>query len=121
MRLFVGGKFEFYRTASDFLHKLHNNFLNERDLNELLDITAKIQNDLYSRRDHITSILNAFKGEPTLGDVGGGSSSATVEACTLGHFTKMVLCMLAAKPFAVMFGPVRRHGLVEKLREKVPK
>lgn len=121
LRAFLGGKFEFYRNAGDFLHSMHNNLLCEKALDELLQITRRIQQELHSRREQITSILQASRAEIDLRQVGGDRLSGVETMSVQAQFTKMVLSMLAAKPYAVMYGPVRRHELLGKLREKEPK
>ena len=110
LRTFVGGKFEFYRMTGKFLHILHKNVMNEEDLDELLEVTRTIQADLYSRRERIALIMETASAN------GGTPEGSAV----LSKFSKMVMSMIAAKPYAVMYGPVRRHGLLAKLGEKEP-
>ena len=108
LRAFVGGRFEFYRLSGKFLRILHGNVITERDLDELLEITRAIQGDLYSRRERITLTMTAASGD----------GRAPEGSAVLSKFAKMVMSMLAAKPYAVMYGPLRRHGLLDNLREK---
>ncbi|KAK5167509.1 uncharacterized protein LTR77_007208 [Saxophila tyrrhenica] len=109
-KTFVAGKFEFYRRMSDFLHLLHNDSLNESDLDRLLETIHENQTDLYARRERVATVVqdSITDGEPASG------------AAIFAKLTKMCLSMFAAKPFAVMYGPVRRHGLLQKLFEKEP-
>jgi hypothetical protein len=92
------------------VHLLHSNHLSENDLDQLLVITKNNQLDLYTRRDRIAI---AVQGSMINGQPASGSA-------VFSKFTKMVISMMAAKPFAVMYGPLRRHGLLAKLREKEP-
>ena len=108
LRTFVGGRFEFYRLSGRFLRILHGNVITERDLDELLEITRAIQGDLYSRRERIALIMTAASS----------SGRALEGSAVLSKFSKIVMSMLAAKPYAVMYGPLRRHGLLGKLHEK---
>jgi hypothetical protein len=110
LRTFVSGKFEFYRRMGEFLQLLHNNFLTEKDLDQILEIVRANQRDMYSRREHVA---NAVQGSIIDGSPASGSA-------VFSKFTKMVISMMAAKPFAVMYGAIRRHGLLDKLREKEP-
>ena len=110
LRTFAGGRFEFYRLSGRFLRILHGNIITERDLDELLEITRAIQGDLYSRRERIAMIMTAASN--------GGR--ALEGSAVLSKFSKMVMSMLAAKPYAVMYGPLRRHGLLGKLHDKEP-
>lgn len=142
LRTFICGKYAFYGRMGEFVHLLHSNFLSEADLDKLLDIVKNnqvslqrsngIQNrdngsvsvvnprlicdahreqlDQYTRRDRIAL---AVKGSMNNGQPASGSA-------VFSKFTKMVISMMAAKPFAVMYGPVRRHGLLAKLKEKEP-
>ena len=118
LRTFVGGRFAFYDYIGDFLQLLHNDTLNEQRLDDILMVTRRIQEELGWRRERIASILQTAKIEAS----GNELSRAAVAASTvLAQFTQMVLSMLAAKPYAVIYGPMRRHGLLEKLAEKEPK
>ena len=125
IRAFVGGRFEFYRNACDFLHLLHNDKVTEADLDELIAIARRNETELGSRRDLITSMLQG--GTPSIAndgreiDYGRPTTDCVPASQVLAQFTKMVLSMLAAKPYAVMYGPLRRHGLLTPLRNKVPK
>lgn len=110
LRTFVSGRFEFYRLSGRFLRILHGNTIQERDLDELMEITRAIQGDLYSRRERIQMIMTAASN----------NGRALEGSAVLSKFSKMVMSMLASKPYAVMYGPLRRHGLLGKLREKEP-
>ena len=110
LRAFVGGKFEFYRMTGTFLHLLHKNTMDETDPDKILEIARGIQVDMYSRRERIALVMQSAS------DNGGSLEASAV----LSKFSKMVMSMLAAKPFSVMYGPVRRHGLLGKLLEKKP-
>lgn len=107
---FISGKYAFYGRMGEFVHLLHSNFLSETDLHKLLDIVKNNQLDLYTRRDRIAI---AVQGSMIDGQPASGSA-------VFSKFTKMVISMMAAKPFAVMYGPIRRHGLLAKLKEKEP-
>lgn len=110
LRDFVAENNEFYRRMAEFVHILHNSSLDESDLDKLLDIIKDNQLDLYARRDRISS---AVKDSMVNGSPASGSA-------VFRKFTKMVLSMIAAKPFEIMYGPIRRHGLLDRLRQKDP-
>ena len=110
LRTFIGGKFEFYRLTGRFMRLLNNNIINEQDLCDILEIIRTIQADLYSRRERVSLIMQTATAN------GGAPEGAPV----LSKLTKIILSMLAAKPYAVMYGPIRRHGLLDTLREKEP-
>ena len=109
-RTFIGGRFEFYRKVGDMIHLLHNNFLSGDDVDKLLAIAKDIQTDLYSRREQIAAAVQASinDGQPASG------------SAIFAKLTKMVMSMLAAKPYSVMYGRIRRHGLLPRFREKEP-
>lgn len=110
LRTFVGGRFEFYRLSGRFLRILYTSVIMEKDLDELLEIIRAIQGDLYSRRERIALIMTAATG----------SGKALEGSAVLSKFSKMLISMLAAKPYAVMYGPLRRHSLLEKLQGEEP-
>ena len=126
LKAFIGGKFEFYRRSSEFLNRLHDNNLDENGLDELVEMTRGIQSDLGFRREEITSLRVSHSSY--MADL---ISNESIPAQTgehedtqpniLAQFTCAVLSMYGAKPYAVMYGTVRRHGLLGKLREKEPK
>lgn len=109
-RIFVSGRFEFYRRMNDFIHLLHNDHLNENDLDKLLTIVRDNQKDCYNRREQVAMAVQ--------NSITGGAPATGTDV--FSKFAKMVICMWAAKPLAILYGPLRRHGLLERLHEKEP-
>lgn len=118
--VFVGGKYRFYGVAGEFLHLLNQCSLKKVDVDSILKMTKRIREELASREAQITTIEQRIVSQ----DADNGSNSQEyrhIESnMSLGAFTRMVLSMLAAKPYAVMYGPLRRHGLLPYLRQKEP-
>lgn len=119
--IFVGGKFSFYKSSSEFLHLLHSNRLSRKDLDEILAITRGIKEDMEDRKAQITSIEQALGNTSQLRDSDNAALQQTESNPILGQFTKTLLSMFAAKPYAIMYGPLQRHKLLSYLREQEPK
>lgn len=119
--IFIGGKFNFFKKASDFLRLLHSNRLSRRDLDDILALTRGIKEDMEARKAQITSIEQAFDNYNQMRDSEDTVLQRTETNPLLGQFTKTLLSMFAAKPYAIMYGPLQRHKLLSYLREKEPK
>ena len=120
--LLVGGKTRFVQKANKFLHILHSTTLSETDMDEILKLSKEIEREMASRQQQIESI------ERTLSQQTGEASYADDESIirraensrVFGRFARMMLSLLAMKPYAIICGPARRHGLLSYLHEKVP-
>ncbi|EME42621.1 hypothetical protein DOTSEDRAFT_89963 [Dothistroma septosporum NZE10] len=119
--IFIGGRFAFYKKGNEILHLLHSSLLSERDLDRMLEITHDIKADMDSRRQQITSIEELHSTNPQTYD--GSDIDAirhTESNAALAQFAKMLFSLWAAKPYSVMYGPMRRHDLLDALRKKEP-
>lgn len=118
--IFVGGRYNFYRQTSDFLRLLNSSRVTKHDVDEMLKIARYIGKDMARRREMILeqsqNAQEPLAGRPNLHDDLRRAQSNPV----LASFAMSVLSMLAAKPFAFMYGPLRRHDLLPYLREKEP-
>jgi hypothetical protein len=122
--IFIGGRFAFYKRGNEILHLLHNSLLSEKDLDRILQITREIQSDMETRKEQIMEIekLTNSNGAPVTCD--GTDIDAirhTESNAALAQFAKMLFALWAAKPYSVMYGPMRRHDLLPALRKKEPK
>jgi hypothetical protein len=119
--VFIGGKNSFYNSAGEFLHSLHSNTLCEEDVDHLLQITQRIRDDVEARKSQIDSIQHELESvmQPSQDDI--ETLARNESNPVLGQFTKTILSMLAAKPYAIMYGSLKRHGLLPYLREKEPR
>lgn len=115
LHCFSAAKHDFYRRSRDLLHGLHSDNLGEADLDNLIAITRSIQEMLESQRAQIEAVAIMDPGDPIFPE----STGLTLD--TFAQFAKLVLSMLAAKPFSVMYGPLRESGLLHALRARVPK
>lgn len=116
--LFIAGKYLFYGRSSAFLLAIHKRTLDEHDLEKILEITDSIETDLKRYKSEISAREQVSNGENN------SDGSASPESATSPYFpelAKMVLSMYAAKPYAIMYGPLRRHGLLHLLRRRQPK
>lgn len=118
--LFVAGHFEFYHQSKALLHKLHRNNLTESDLDEIIAITRKIGETLLTRKKQLQSATQLHHSSFTQAGPTCFQNYPLVNTSIFTQFADIVLSMLAAKPFAVMYGPFRRQGLLHALRAKVP-
>lgn len=120
--IFIGGRFAFYKKGNEILHLLHSSLLSERDLDCILEITHDINADMDCRREQISSIEELHSTNPQTYD--GSDIDAirhTESNAALAQFAKMLFALWAAKPYSVMYGPMRRHDLLGALRKKEPK
>ena len=115
LRYFSAAKHDFYRRSRDLLHSLHSDHLAEADLDNLIDITRCIQEMLVSQRAQIEAVAISDSDDSIFAE------STGLKMGTFAQFAKLVLSMLAAKPFSVMYGPLRAAGLLHVLRARVPK
>lgn len=118
--ILFGGKVQFVRRACDFLHLLHNTFFNKEDLEEVLRIVKEISIDMQARCEEIDELERTVLGK--VPDQGQDTNllRQTEYSPTLAKFAKMILPMFAAKPYSIMHGPVKRHGLLDHLRHLQP-
>lgn len=118
--IFIGGRFAFYKRGNEILHLLHSSLLSEKDLDRILEITRAIKEDMDSRTEQIHLIEKmTTTSEPCDGsDI--GALRQTESNAALAQFAKMLFALWAAKPYSVMYGPMRRQGLLPALRKKQP-
>ena len=109
--IFVAGKNSFYCHASEFMHILHSNRITQEQLRDVLIIIESIQTEMGARIRRIREVDNAIT-----------SASTPIAAerhpesdPRLVRFANIVLTMLAAKPFAIMYGPLRKHRLLDSV------
>lgn len=120
LRIFSTGKNAFYSNASEFLHVLHSNTLCKDDVDGILRITERIRNDVKARKEQIDAIQQAPQSHlPPYGEDMEGISRNESNPI-FGQFAKSILSMLAAKPYPIMYGSLKRHNLLPYLREKEP-
>lgn len=119
--VFVGGRYTFYHHMSDLLRIVNGYHVTESDVDELLRIASIIKRELESRKEEILSIAwqpqEARVGQPITSDEIQGIQLSP----QLASFANKVLTMLAAKPFAIMYGPLKQHGLLSYLKSKESK
>lgn len=119
--IFINGKFFFYKKSGELLRLLHSNRLSKEDIDGILTITREIQDDVNARQAQIAAVEQNVDNADQLP----GNESAALERTQsnpiLRQFTSILLSMFAAKPYAIMYGPIRRHNLLPYLQEKEPK
>lgn len=120
--ILVGGKIRFGQMANEFLHILHSTSLGKSGIDRCLEITRRINEEMVSRQNQIETLAQNF---PERGVIGGVSREENIVNTTennsiLARFAKVLLSLLAAKPYPIIYGPVRRHNLMQYLFEKDP-
>lgn len=116
--LFIAGKYLFYERSSAFLLAIHKRTLDEHDLEKILEITDSIETDLQRYKSEISAREQVSNGE---NNSNGCASPESAASPYFPELAEMVLSMYAAKPYAIMYGPLRRHGLLNLLRQRRPK
>ncbi|GIZ48278.1 hypothetical protein CKM354_001134600 [Cercospora kikuchii] len=118
--IFIGGRFAFYKRGNEILHLLHSSLLSEKDLDRILEITRAIKEDMDSRTEqiHLIEKMTTTSGPCDGTDI--GALRQTESNAALAQFAKMLFALWAAKPYSVMYGPMRRQGLLPALRKKQP-
>lgn len=121
MGIFVCGRYTFYHHMSDFLRLLNGPRITEAEVNSILYIAQVIGQDVQRRK---TQILQA-ENPPQVAAPGRlmfPEQLRTIESSpVLASFAISVLSMLAAKPYAIMYGPLRQNGLLPYLKQKETK
>lgn len=106
---------------SDFLRLLNGYRITEADINDILGITRKVKQDMEMRKRQIARVANLAQ-EPWAGQsMSSEQLRATESSPVLASFATSVLSMLAARPYAIMYGPLRQHGLLPHLKVKEPR
>lgn len=119
--IFIGGRFAFYKMGNEILHLLHSSLLSEKDLDRILEITHQIKKDMDNRRGQINSIERLHPKQESYDGSDIDAIRHTESNAALAHFARMLFALWAAKPYSVMYGPMRRHNLLPALRKKEPK
>ena len=119
--IFIGGRFAFYKRGNEILHLLHSSLLSETDLDRILEITHAVKADMDSRREQIFLIEKLTTPPETCDGTDVDALRHTESNAALAQFAKMLFALWAAKPYSVMYGPMRRHGLLPALRKKEPR
>lgn len=119
--IFIGGRFAFYKRGNEILHLLHSSLLSETDLDRIREITHAVKADMDSRREQILLIEKLTTPQETCDGTDVDALRHTESNAALAQFAKMLFALWAAKPYSVMYGPMRRHGLLPALRKKEPR
>lgn len=119
--IFIGGRFAFYKKGNEILHLLHSSLLSERDLDRILEITRDIKVDMDNRTEQISSIEQLHSSPESCDGSDIDAIRHTESNAALAQFAKILFALWAAKPYSVMYGPMRRHNLLPALRKKEPK
>ncbi|KAI7051776.1 hypothetical protein KC362_g31 [Hortaea werneckii] len=105
--IFVGGRYAFYHHTSTFLRLINNNQIEEHK-KHILDLSRTLQTP-----EHQPS--STTPSTPFHQQLHRAQSNRL-----LASFAIRVLTMRAAKPYAIMYGPLRKHNLLGYLQRKEP-
>lgn len=121
MGIFVCGRYTFYHHMSDFLRLLNGHRVTEAEIDSILYIAQVIDQDVQRRKSQILQAAKPIQvtepGQPMSPEQLRIIESSPV----LASLATSVLSMLAAKPYAIMYGPFRQNGLLQYLKEKEPR
>lgn len=121
MGIFVCGRYTFYHHMSEFLRLLNGHRVTETGVDSILYTAQVIDQDMQRRK---SQILQAAR-PPQMIELGRPMSPEQLRIIesspVLASFATSVLCMLAVKPYAIMYGPLRQIGLLPYLKEKEPR
>ena len=122
MGMFVGGRYAFYHHVGDFLRIINSHHLTKSDVDKILRLTGMIRLELDKRVSQIVQGAYPTEMEIVVGDLPVTSEElrGMQSNPTLASFAVSVLSMLTAKPYAIMYGPLRHQGLLPYLKEKDP-
>ncbi|RMY82898.1 hypothetical protein D0862_11862 [Hortaea werneckii] len=124
--IFVGGRYAFYHHTSTFLRLINNYQVTEADVDKTLQITHEIHRQMEDHKKHILDLsrtLQTPEHQPPSTPPSAPSHQQLHRAQSnrlLALFAIRVLTMLAAKPYAIMYGPLRKHNLLGYLQQKEP-
>ena len=124
--IFVGGRYAFYHHTSTFLRLINNHQVTEADVDKTLQITHEIHRQMEDHKKHILDLsrtLQTPEYQPSSTPSPTRSHQHLHRAQSnrlLALFAIRVLTMLAAKPYAIMYGPLRKHNLLGYLQQKEP-
>ena len=120
--ILVGGKIEFYKTASRILHVVHSNPLSPEDLDYILGLIHADRSDLVFRQLQISEIeMTLASSSPSMNCKDEMTALRESQSNPVfARFAKAVLSLLALKPYTLIQGPVRRQKLDSYFLEKDP-
>ncbi|KAI7361790.1 hypothetical protein KC354_g7817 [Hortaea werneckii] len=124
--IFVGGRYAFYHHTSTFLRLINNHQVTEADVDKTLQITQEIHRQMEGHKKHILNLSRSLQtpDHPPSATPSPSPSHQQLHRAQsnrlLALFAIRVLTMLAAKPYAIMYGPLRKHHLLKYLLQKEP-
>ncbi|KAI7316369.1 hypothetical protein KC315_g10795 [Hortaea werneckii] len=124
--IFVGGRYAFYHHTSTFLRLINNHQVTEADVDKTLQITQEIHRQMEDHKKHILNLSRSLQApdHPPSSTPSPSPSHQQLHRAQSNRLLALlairVLTMLAAKPFAIMYGPLRKHHLLKYLLQKEP-
>jgi hypothetical protein len=120
--LLVGGKVEFYKTASKILRVIHSKRFSHEDLDDILELINTSRSNLISRQRQISEIeMTLASFLPSINEKDEMTTLRESQSNpVLARFAKAVLSLLIFKPYTIIQGPARRQKLDSYLLEKDP-
>lgn len=122
--IFVGGRYTFYHHMSELLRIINNYRVTKANVDDILKVSQEICHDMNKRRNQIAQLSQTVQHtqEPWPGQPMTPEEMRQVQSSpVLASLAASVLSMLAVRPYAIMYGPLRQHGLLSYLKEKEPR
>jgi hypothetical protein len=122
--VFVGGRYTFYHQTSELLRIINSHRVTEANVDDVLKITQEIRHDMERRKNQIAQLAQIanFSQESWIGQPMSPEELRQIQSSpVLASLANSVLSMLAAKPYAIMYGPLRQHGMLSYLKEREPR
>lgn len=120
LSLFIAAKYRYYASASEFLHEIHKDTLEESDLDTILALAHDIRKQMESYKDQIITKQREVEEHVLMNHTANGGAIYKEPIPFLAELSKNVLSMFAAKPFAFMYGSLRKHNLLGHLLAREP-
>lgn len=122
-QIFVECRYAFYDHMSEILRLVNAQAISATDVDNLLRLIAVIRREVDTAKDQVAATLQ-YRQQlvAQLDPLSSASTQVAVENSTeLASFATMVLTMLAAKPYAIIYGPLRQQFFLPYLQSQDPR
>lgn len=109
---FLAAKYTFYSYSSEFLRILHANRIERLQVQKLTRIVIELEKEMAERGRQIHLLEQVAISLPST-PLTNAARQVSAQNSMFANFAIIILTMLAAKPYPIMYGPLRHHGLLE--------
>lgn len=118
--IFLAGRIDYLLLGSKTLHMVHSASFGKTELRQVLDMIQELFTELEFRRRRILVIQETLASTYPSADNQDDLVKLSESNPRLARFTQTLLAMLKFKPYTVLYGQARRHGLFDYLMEQEP-